>query len=571
MEQDTDKHTAVSAESLINILDVVYVHRKTSDGGDIYLTEYGLPVAQLLELDNWYEKEWFSARRTRLEGTSAVYRVPTKEVNGRSLELVVKNCRVGEEVPVETKTLLEFINTEFNSPWEEFALTMEMREGKYGPRDLAIRTQEPLAIYVPPEKMQLWQSGRSREKINRIHARHPGIELDILRQYKLIYGWIRGRDVVEALSGLGLSGETLLQAVTPLNRKALQDMDRKGYTVADMKPCHIVIGQPQIEAFEMRATEGAAAQIDYLNGLMNEGRYYIVDYELLIRTPRHEEEVGYTRRHSYLDDQRDRFTSTPLPAHLSQTAVYGVPYIHGHVESTGGRLWVVGRNARLFDYFLPERWRRTTNWKLSDHNEVYYTLTKDNVHIVWKESRVGEGPDAGGKDRHVREIEEYGFNSPFEEAAIAGELGERGIPTVYMRAIYMTGSAKVEQSVDLRRFRSHEGLRCPDGSAVLREDRNYITVRGYFNGTDTWVASRQGQLCRPVDLQKALEKGLLPHGQVEALYDAVLERMHAAGFDGRLLDLTDLLAALDPDGEFITGTDGMPQVRICNFELVRRL
>ena len=47
--------------------------------------------------------------------------------------------------------------------------------------------------------MQLWQSGRSTDKLNRIHAKHPGIDVDILKQYKLIYQWIRGKDVVETL------------------------------------------------------------------------------------------------------------------------------------------------------------------------------------------------------------------------------------------------------------------------------------------------------------------------------------------------------------------------------------
>ena len=125
--------TLVTPESLVNVLGTVYVHKKTSDGGDVYLTSFGLQYADLLEIENWYEREWFLAHRERLEGTSAVYRVPTKTVRGRSLDLVVKNCRVGEDVPVQTRTILEYLNAEFNSPWEEFALVMEMREGRYGP------------------------------------------------------------------------------------------------------------------------------------------------------------------------------------------------------------------------------------------------------------------------------------------------------------------------------------------------------------------------------------------------------------------------------------------------------
>ncbi len=137
------------------------------------------------------------ANRVRLLGTSSVYLVPTKPVDGTSLDLVVKHNRVGEDVPLNTHTLQEFMSTEFNSPWEEFSLVMEMGDKHVGQRLQWIRVQRPLAIYVPPQRMQIWQSGRSRAKINRIRARHPGVDLDILKQYKLIYEWIRGKNLVE--------------------------------------------------------------------------------------------------------------------------------------------------------------------------------------------------------------------------------------------------------------------------------------------------------------------------------------------------------------------------------------
>lgn len=244
------KQAFVTSESLVSVLGVIYSHRKTSDGGDMYLTRFGIEHADLLEIDNWYEPAWFEAKRERLEGTSAVYRVPTKPVAGKSLDLVVKNCRVGENVPLETRTLLDFINTEFNSPWEEFALVMELREGKFGPPEIRCNLQEPLAIYVPPERMQAWQSGRSYEKINRIRARHPGIDIDILRQYKLIYGWIYGKDLVQLFSEAGFRGEALKGVLTPLTGKAMRDLDTKGYVVVDMKPSHVVIGEEDTRSIE---------------------------------------------------------------------------------------------------------------------------------------------------------------------------------------------------------------------------------------------------------------------------------------------------------------------------------
>jgi hypothetical protein len=576
LAEDTPKSPAVvTAESLLTVLGVVYTHRKTSDGGDLYLTRYGLPFADHLELDNWYEKQWFESNRQRLEGTSAVYRVPTKTVNGVSMDLVVKNSRVGEHVPLETKTLMEFVNTEFNSPWEEFALTFELREGKYGEPGLTIDTQLPLAIYVPPETMQIWQSGRSQSRINRICVRHPGIDLDILRQYKLIYGWIHGKDLIELVGGMGMSDDTLNSELVPLTKKVIADLDKKGYVMVDMKPSHIIIAEEDAQRIESIACsteeDGRRHKLDVLRDCIGRNRYAVVDYELLIRTPAHEEEVFRQRRHSYLDAQRDRLIATGVPSYLSSTDVLGVPYICGHVESTGGQLWVVGRNAQLFDYFLPERWRKTHAWRLSENSEVYYTVTKDHIHLVWKTSRVGEFPGEDPADPFSKEIREYGFNSPFEECAIARALSENGIPTVYMRAIYMTGSGKVEQSTDQRRYESHRVLLGPDNGPILREDHNYITVRGYFNGPDEWVAKQTGKLCRPVNLAQALGKKLIDAPMYDKLIFTVERDLKNAGYDGKFLKGNDLLLALDPDEKLLVNKQGLPEVRICNFELIRKV
>ncbi len=120
-----------SKKTLVNVLGIVYVHTKTSDGGDLYLTRFAESFQEHLVIENWYEKKWFNEHKIRLEGTSSVYKVPTKEVKGKSLDLVVKNCRVGEDVPIDTHTLQEFCDAEFNSPWEEFTLNDELREGRY--------------------------------------------------------------------------------------------------------------------------------------------------------------------------------------------------------------------------------------------------------------------------------------------------------------------------------------------------------------------------------------------------------------------------------------------------------
>ena len=107
-------------------------------------------------------------------------------------------------VPLDTLTVNKFIHAEFNSPFEEFSLLMELRKGEAGPPGIRIRTQQPLAIYVPTERLQLWQTGRSEDKIRAKVARHPDVEIDILRQYVVLYGWIKGLDAVESAEHLGL-------------------------------------------------------------------------------------------------------------------------------------------------------------------------------------------------------------------------------------------------------------------------------------------------------------------------------------------------------------------------------
>jgi hypothetical protein len=567
--------TIAARKALVNVLGVSYIHTKTSDGGDIYLTRFAERHQKRLELENWYEKSWFEKKRTRLLGTSFVYRVPTKEVEGKSIDLVVKNCRVGEDVPVNTRTLKEFCDAEFNSPWEEFSLVMEMREGQYGPKNLKIRTQHPLAIYVPPEKMQHWQSGRSRSRINRIRARHPGIDLDILKQYKLVYEWIRGKNLSEIFEQIDIPTGDIVAHLQKLTGNVMEDMNRKGYLMADMKPEHVILDEPDVNRIEEMGVIGsggiAEGQVESVYKLMDEGRHSVIDYELLFLTPDHEDHVKSTRRHSYLDDQRHRLEPTSCPVHLSCEEIMGVPYIHGHAESTGGHLWVVGRNSRLFDYFLPERWRKTPSLSLSSTNEVFYTVTKDNIHLVWKTSRVGEFLDNLDNAGEIAKISRHGINSPFEEFAVADELNRLGIHAVYPRAIYRTGGMKIEKSNDLRKYESHKDILDSEGKPILMESHNYITIRGYYNGPDEWVPEHEDALYRPIDLPKALTQGIIDDSQLQSLHQRVVERLREAGYDGTMLKSNDLLLAVDHKGEIMKNSSGELDVIICNFEFIWKM
>jgi hypothetical protein len=452
---------------------------------------------------------------------------------------------------------------------------MEMGDKQIGQRLEWIKVQRPLAIFVPPQRMQLWQSGRSRSRINRIHARHPGIDIDILKQYKLVYEWIRGKNLIEIFEHLKLEIPDVVYHLKTMQKKAFDDLSKKGYHMADMKPEHVILDEDDCKRIEQaggNGDAGAAQQVDMVYHLLNVGKYSVIDYELLFRTPEHEDQVKASRRHSYLDDMRDRFNPIPLPSHLTRTEIFGVPYIFGRAESTGGLMWVVGRNSRLFDYFLPERWRKTPSLSLSEENEVYYTVTKDNIHLVWETSRVGEIPaDKKFSADEIKKIRLYGINSPFEEFAISQSLNEQGIHAAYVRAIYMTGSAKEERSIDRRKYESHKTILDSDGNPILLEDHNYITIRGYYNGPDEWVSKHEGALLTPVDLIKAVRKKIISDAQCVLLLGKVIARLHKAGYDGSLLKPNDLLLAIDSQGVIMKDKSGEPDVFICNFEVLWKL
>jgi hypothetical protein len=547
---------------------------KTEDGGDLYLTQYADKHPKHLDISNWFDTPWFNNNKVRLSGTGTVYKVPTKIIDGSSLDLVVKNCRVGEDVPLDTHTLEEFCDAEFNSPWEEFSLVEEMREGQYGPKNLKIDSQFPLAIYVPPEKMQLWQSGRSRSKIHRIRVRHPGIDLDILKQYKLVYRWIDGLNLSETFELIKIDNSDRIHYLETLDSSVMSDLEEKGYLVADTKPEHIIISESDIERIisigKQDQQNSAKKQVEYIYSLIAEGKYAVVDYELLLRTPEHEAEVKEARRHSYLEGQTNRYTPRRVPPHLSKAEVFGVPYIFGHAESTGGRLWVVGNDPRLFDYFLPERWRKTPSIKLPGRTETFYTITKDNIRLVWETSRVGELPSR--KDPYYHPLlAKNGINSPFEEFAIAHELTGLGILCAYVRAIYMTGSCKLEKSRDPRRYESHRDILDPEGNPVLQESHNYITIRGYYNGPDQWVARQTGTLYERVDLEDALEKGLIDENMCRQLSERKINRLKNVGYDGSLLRPCDLLMSIDENGGIVRDDSKLPVVVICNFQRIWKI
>jgi len=364
-------------------------------------------------------------------------------------------------------------------------------------------------------------------------------------------------DAVEAQAA-GLLDE---QAVETLTRAAHAHIEARGFTVLDRKPHHVIL----------RQRRGG----ELLRDRRGRVPHAIVDYELLQRTAAHESAVRREKRSDYLRKQRDRFiieTPKVLPSHLHYMNIFGVGYIYGEAQSTGGELWVVGKDPDLFDYFLPERWEKSPRTRLSSVHEAFYTRTKDNIHLTWKVSRVGIVPNVDPFKEDERAILEFGYNSPFEEVAVALRLSNGGVPTTYPRAVYKAGVASgISDSLfDPGRYESHRHLVTPRGTPVLDPKGDYITIWGYWNGPDEKLAANDGDYVEGINALRAWRDGLITEDIYVELMRRVHERLTALQVEDLNLRGTHiLLSRRVSTGELVRDADGLPETRICNFELLR--
>ena len=551
-------------DSTVTVLDVRYAHVRAGPD-DLYLTQYGLPFrGQLLPHNFLTDRGWFEANSQKLfgshmrsGGTGTLYRIRTKPAEGRSLDIVLKWNRMAQDVPGYRESE-ELQTAEFNSPFEEFALVMEMRAtgGESGRK--RVRTHRPLAIYVPGSTVDPERLGRREYKMREKIRNHTEIDLDLNRRYAVIYEWVKGIDLAEACHS-GLVTETVMREFTLAVDKELEST---GYVVRDRKPHHIIM-RPKGSFFRPRRDSDLPP-------------HALVDFELLERTQAHEHEVRALRRHYYLNKQARRFqiqSPKHFPGHLQLISVLGVEYVTGRAESTGGMLWVVGRDPELFDYFIPERWEPTPRTRLSAVDEVYETVSKDDIHLVWKVSRTGRVPDMDPFRPHENEIIKHGYNSPFEEVAMAIELDVAGVPSTFPRAIYMTNhpSGMAQHLRDPSRYESHRQFRFDAGDSFLRADREYVTVWGYWNRTDEELASRDGDYYQPVDALRAFREGRIDQQVYFGLLRKTRERLAQIGVEDLDFGGRHKLLSINAAGDIVLDSDGLPSVRICGFELMRHM
>jgi len=542
----------------VKILDIPYRHLIFNSGDEMYITEQGLDVWQFLMPDNfWTDKDWFQTNSERQRGSGNVYKIRTKPIETDQLDVILKWNRMGTDVPGETfdeKSNLE--NARFLSPFEEFHLLKELKESlQHSPGMFDL--QVPLAIYVPVTKEDLITLGRRQYLMSFIQKQHnKDVGIDIDRNYAVIYQWMEGINIVQAYK----SGVVRQQDIEELIEKSAIEMRDNGFIIADHKAEHLIVKLVGDNVFR----DG------------NENiKYGYVDYELLERTPDREKTRRQKRRSVYLSRMPNRLEEhVNNEPSLQKMCIFDVPYLYSEVPSSRGRLWVVGNDPLLFDYFLPEKWRHVNRTRLSKYHDIFYKMSRDGVHLVLKTSKIGLQPDTDPFNEDGRKILEHGYNSPFEEVALALELEKSGLPAVYPRAIYMTGSiaAIPEGDMDNSRYKSHEEMLVPDkNESILKKHHDYIILWGYWNVLNEKTEAFDNKTHTAISALNAYRHRFILKSTYFALMEKIRDKMIKSGFEDLNFCGTHVLLTFNENHEIIVGTDQLPVSRICNFEYLKKI
>lgn len=236
------------------VFGVDYAIVPQSDGGELYVSRVAWHWLDYLLPERWWHAETAAVSGERLTGsTGTVYRARSTPPGMPPRDLVVKFSRIAQDVPlfipdefVESMPRTAVADARFLAPFAEFGLMQELRGNilNHGPHRL--RTKMPLAIYSPPGRYPLWQTGRHTD-IFRAHQQAMAqdqfenglaeVRLDIERDYLGIFAWIDGIDAEEAFNRRMIDKELLVL----LARSSNHALSRLGYRILDNKPRHLIV------------------------------------------------------------------------------------------------------------------------------------------------------------------------------------------------------------------------------------------------------------------------------------------------------------------------------------------
>lgn len=518
----------------VKILDVPYLHLKTRIGDDLYLTDAGLPYLDDLLPDNFArDRDWFNSVKVPLPGSSTPFRVPLRDSKKEYPEVMFKWNRMG------TDPMIPDQNAIFNSPFEEFSIAAELEKRLSG----RLKLQLPLGIYVPSERHSLETLQRRRHLMDFLTRRSSDDGIDINRDYAVIYAWIEGKDLWEHVQDSSID----FDSAQSLSDRSAELIDSLGYAVDDHKMNHLV-ARDGGESYDL-------------------AELYLIDFELLRRTAKHEKTIRRFRRQRYYQLRvRSRQTA---PAD-QQREILGIPFIETAVESSGGRLWIRGQEPEYSDYFLPEKWQTTPRIKLNRAGNTYLTDSKDGVRLIVKSSKVGMKPlyedFCVDNDADIS----YSYNSPFEEAMWAQKLQNAGIPSTRLLAIYrMNQESDIAPYLrDERRYENLSELKDLSGAKLLHHKRQYLTIWDYWQGDDEDLLINTVPSFTPMNLLEAYYREMIDTRGYESLLRYVRFKLSAKGFIDYSLKPSHLILAADRKNKLLNDETGMPIYRLCSFSLV---
>ena len=145
--------------------------------------------------------------------------------------------------------------------------------------------------------------------------------------------------------------------------------------------------------------------------------------------------------------------------------------------------------------------------------------------------------------------------------------------TTYPRAIYMSGTTShiAAALLDPSRYASHESYRTPEGDRVLQPDHTYTIIWGYWNGPDERLAARDSDYLEGINALQAYRAKLLSEHQYLSLIQRKRERLRQIGIEDLNMRGTHILLSRDSRGTLVSDASGLPEMRVCNFELLRRV
>jgi hypothetical protein len=127
-----------------------------------------------------------------------------------------------------------------------------------------------------------------------------------------------------------------------------------------------------------------------------------------------------------------------------------------------------------------------------------------------------------------------------------------------------------ESLLDDSRYNSHQNIFTPNGRPILRKNHDYIIFWGYWNGPDELLAEKDESPYQGVDALLTYRRGLLDKKMYQQLMQGTKNKLAVSGIEDLNLRGNHILLSVDNSGQLIKDLQGALEIRICNFELLRR-